>query len=317
MIPYIHIPELSLGPLTIHPFGLLVATGVIVGTHLANQRARLLDVDLDLLSSFITWMLVSGGICAHVLDEIFYHPDELAHPLSLLKVWNGLSSFGGFVGALIGVLAWKYFTTKPVAVFQGMSFTRIALRDKPMPILPLCDLILAVFPVAWIFGRSGCTVAHDHPGALAPPNAFLSVAYGAHPTMTKIGFIELFHGIRPQWDLGFLELLFTIVLSFLLILTWHRKVATGSYIVVTTLAYAPVRFAMDSLRITDGPDADPRYGGFTPAQWCCIVLFVYGLVMWGYVWSLSRRGIEPLNLVKTVHPPELDLPAEEAALSDV
>ena len=187
-----------------------------------------------------------------------------------------------------------------------------------MPIMPLCDLILAVFPVAWIFGRSGCTVAHDHPGALAPPDAFLSVAYGPHPTMTKIGFIELLHGTRPQWDMGFLELVFTIILSFLLILTWHRKVATGSYIVVTTLAYAPVRFAMDSLRITEGPDADPRYAGYTPAQWCCFVVFIYGLCMWGYVWSLRRRGVEPLDRVRAEHLPDVSMPpADGPALSDV
>ena len=150
------------------------------------------------------------------------------------------------------------------------------------------------------------------------PNAWLSVAYGPHPTETKIGFIELFHGTRPQWDLGFLELVFTILLSFLLILTWRRKVATGSYIVVTTLAYAPVRFAMDSLRITDGPDADPRYGGLTPAQWCCLVLFVYGLCMWAYTWSLRRRGVEPLDAVKAreLAEPELPVPPDPA-LSDV
>ena len=39
MIPYIHVPDLKIGPLTLHPFGLLVATGVILGNLLATKRA--------------------------------------------------------------------------------------------------------------------------------------------------------------------------------------------------------------------------------------------------------------------------------------
>ena len=47
MIPYIYVPDLKLGPLTLHPFGLLVATGVIIGTWLATRRARQRGLDLD------------------------------------------------------------------------------------------------------------------------------------------------------------------------------------------------------------------------------------------------------------------------------
>ena len=30
MVPYIHVPDLHIGPLPLHPFGILVATGVLV-----------------------------------------------------------------------------------------------------------------------------------------------------------------------------------------------------------------------------------------------------------------------------------------------
>ena len=112
MIPYIHVPDLHLGPLTLHPFGLLVATGVIIGTALATKRARRLGLDLDRLNSFITWMLAGGFIGGHMLDEIFYHPSEIVHRwYSLFMLWEGLSSFGGFTGGLIGVA--------PVEVLRG------------------------------------------------------------------------------------------------------------------------------------------------------------------------------------------------------
>ena len=50
---------------------------MIIGTALATKRARRMGLDLDRLNSFITWMLVVGFVCGHVLDEIFYHPDEI------------------------------------------------------------------------------------------------------------------------------------------------------------------------------------------------------------------------------------------------
>src|ERR1700750_3341587 len=114
MIPYIFVPDMKVGPLTLHPFGLLVATGVMVGTWLATRRARSRGLDLDKLNSFITWMLVAGFVGGHMLDEIFYHPHEIKERwYSLFMLWEGLSSFGGFTGGAIGVALWKYFEILP------------------------------------------------------------------------------------------------------------------------------------------------------------------------------------------------------------
>ncbi len=298
MIPYIHVPDLSLGPLTLHPFGLLVATGVIVGTSLAMRRARQRGIDEQLLNSFITWMLVSGFINAHVLDEIFYHPSEIAkNPLTLIKIWEGLSSFGGFVGGLIGVILWKYFEALPWLKTPFFTIPSFRRRVSPMPILPFADLILSVFPVAWIFGRSGCSVVHDHPGMRATADSWFAVAYGRPSHIEHVlGFIELRYGTAPQFDLGTLELLFTLILAALFALTWSRKMPTGSYAAAISLAYAPVRFAMDFLRIRDVEAADPRYGNLTPAQWSCVALFGFGLVM---AWRVRRISFEedPTDLV--------------------
>jgi phosphatidylglycerol:prolipoprotein diacylglycerol transferase len=308
MIPYIHIPDVHIWRLTLHPFGLLVATGVIVGTALATRRARRLGIDLDRLNSFITWMLAGGFIGGHMLDEIFYHPSEIVHRwYSLFMLWEGLSSFGGFTGGLIGVLLWKYFEILP-----NWSIRR---RLHPQPILPFCDLILAVFPVAWIFGRSGCSSVHDHPGVLLrdtkdPLHGLLTVAYpGPHDPVPPVDTFFLLNGHNPKFDLGLLELMFTCIVALAFALTWHKKLATGTYIVVVSLAYAPVRFAMDFLRITiqeDPQNADLRYGfgaiQLTPAQWEAAALFIFGIVMAFYVRSLKKRGIDPMEDVMA--PPE-------------
>ncbi|WP_394849323.1 prolipoprotein diacylglyceryl transferase [Pendulispora brunnea] len=328
MLPYINVSDITIPipgtglTIPLHPFGLLVATGVLIGTALATRRARQRGLDLDKLNSFITWMLVAGFMGGHMLDEIFYHPTEIAkfenghfewvRPWSLLLLWEGLSSFGGFIGGLIGVLLWKYYELKPkfnVGPFSVVWFTR---RPEVQPVLPFCDLILSVFPVAWIFGRGGCSVVHDHPGARATADALFAVGYpfpdsNLHPRVDE--FIKLIHGAYPRYDLGLLEWMFTVVLALAFALTWRRKLPTGTYVVATAFAYAPVRFAMDYLRIADERGADPRYGGLTPAQWSCIGLFLFGAWLLTRVRAMHARGVDPMDRVLAA--PEQDAPLPE------
>jgi phosphatidylglycerol:prolipoprotein diacylglycerol transferase len=234
------------GRIPIHWFGILVAIGVIVGIWLARKRAPRHHIDRDQLESFINWMLACGFICAHVLDSIFYHPEEiLARPWSLLFIWEGLSSFGGFVGALIGILLWKRF------------------RGKGQSILAYADLILSVFPIAWVFGRMGCSVVHDHKGKAAAAANLLTVRFPD----------------GPHYDLGLLEMLYAIVISIVVISLWRKERPVGTYIGVVCTLYAPVRFALDFLRLDVGPTGDPRYLMLTPAQWASVALFAYGVTM--------------------------------------
>ena len=93
-------------------------------------------------------------------------------------------------------------------------------------------------------------------------------------------------------------------------LTWHKKLTTGTYVAMTALCYAPVRFAMDYLRVRDVEQADPRFGGLTPAQWSCVALFVFGLVMVAKVRQIKKSGKDPQDLLL---PPQLvQLPPDSA-----
>lgn len=297
MVPYIHVPDFHLGPVPIHPFGLLVATGVLIGTSITTRRAEKLGYDVVQLNSFVTWMLVSAFLLSHFLDELFYHwQDAVDRPWSLLLPWTGLSSFGGFVGALVGILLWKYF---------AIEESRPRLRARPMPILPFADLVLSVMPIGWMFGRAGCSTVHDHLGARAAADTLLAVAHPLGPgdgPITHIGFIEFIHGHDPRFDLGFLELLFTIFLALCFVATWRKRVPIGSYVVVTALAYSPVRFAMDFLRLPESEGGDTRYAGLTPAQYGCIALFLFGLAMIVYLRSLRARGLDPVEAIREQGP---------------
>jgi phosphatidylglycerol:prolipoprotein diacylglycerol transferase len=252
MIPYFTTADKSIGP--IHWFGILVATGVMLGVWLTRRRAVRLGYDADKLESFIWWMLGFGFVSAHVLGMLLYFPEKvLREPWTLLFIWQSLASFPGFLGALIGILLWKRY------------------RGQGQPIIAFADLILSVFPISWVFGRAGCTLVHDHPGEAATgPLAFLAVDYPA-------GNIHRIPA-GPHWNLGLLEMLYAMVIAAVVVLMWRRRWPVGTYIAMTSLLYAPVRFSLDFLRT-----ADVLYFGLTPGQYAALALFLFGVYMLGRV----------------------------------
>jgi phosphatidylglycerol:prolipoprotein diacylglycerol transferase len=245
---------------------------VIIGVNLTRRRAKKLGYDADKLESFIWWMLASAFIISHVFDVVTYYPETLlTEPWRLLFIWQSLSSFGGFLGALIGILLWKRF------------------KGHGQPIIAFADLIVSVFPIAWVFGRLGCTMVHDHPGIAATgPLAFLAVNYPA-------GNI---HNIPagPHWNLGFLEMLYTIFISAVVVSLWRKERPVGTYIAVASLLYAPIRFVLDFLRT-----ADAVYLGLTPGQYASIAMFLFGVWM---VFQARKRRFDPtIEAVKAVPEP--------------
>ncbi len=279
MIPYINghlldlprwLPSFIAGQ-PIYMFGLLVAIGVIVGDSIVVKAKRRQDCGLDPQDvKFLNVRIVFGGfVMAHLVSVIFYFPERIReNPLVLLYIWSGLSSFGGFLGA---ALAFLYFT-----------------RKEKIPALPYADSVALGLAVGWIFGRTGCFTAHDHPGRHT--NFFLAVRYPE----------------GPRHDLGLDELLFTIVLTIILFLYARRPRVPGRVIGLFATMYAPVRFGLDFLRARDVALPDERYAGLTPAQWACIACLATG------VWLLTRKGEV---LPPTAPPPPTeDRPAEGAPL---
>ncbi len=257
-IPYVHIPELVIlpkgflggfpsSPFSIKPFGTLVAIGVYVGSTLAMRQSKRLGLDERVLTSLIAWVVGIGFLGGHMLDVIFYYPGQvLRDPFSLFRIWEGLSSFGGFTGGVMGALLWKW-------------------RYK-VTMLPYGDVIASAFPAAWVFGRSGCSVAHDHPGMAS--NAWFAVQYPG----------------GGRFDLGLYEMILTVPLAIAFLYLRRKPRPWGFYLGAMAIAYAPVRFALDFLRV-DQPIAeangltaavDPRYAGLTPAQWACFGLLAIG-----------------------------------------
>ena len=261
MIPYFEQPELHLGPLTIHAFGVLVAAAVLVGYRVVGQQLRERKLDLGVGDRLFSFIVVGGFVGAHLVDRLVYHPGKTLHdPLSLLKFWEGLSSFGGFLGAIVG--AWLFTRRRrppPKPETQSAAAAdplpgRQAGGEGDLDTWPYLDAVAYAFPFGWILGRLGCFLAYDHPGS--PTRFFLGQRY--------------WDGVIRH-NLGLEEALYTIAVAALFWMLGRRPRPTGFYLGLLPLVYAPFRFAMDFLRLQD-----VRYFGLTPGQWGALALLALG-----------------------------------------
>ncbi|MEJ7734262.1 MAG: prolipoprotein diacylglyceryl transferase family protein [Polyangiaceae bacterium] len=250
-------------PPSIKPFGTLVALGVYIGSMLAMRRAKERGLDAKKMNEFIFWSVGLGFVGGHVLDAVFYHPARVARdPLYLLMLWDGLSSYGGFIGATLGALLWR--------------------RSRRESILAYSEVFCSAFPLAWVFGRAGCASVHDHPGRLS--DAWFAVRYPA----SGLGLGS--DGYIGRYDLGLYECLLSIPLAIAIWILWQRRPVRplGFYIGIVCTAYAPVRFCLDFLREHEQngvSGGDPRYLGLTPAQWACFGLLALGI----YFLNMARN----------------------------
>lgn len=242
MIPYITIPLPTVFGFHLEAFGLLVFIGCMVGIHYAKKRAIATHLDPRVIDDIALYCcILCGFLGAHLFHFLAYDPKTFFNdPMVFFKQFrSGLSSFGGFLAAALAIV--------------------IYLRAKKLPFLPYGEAILFGLLPGWIFGRLGCTTAHDHPGKLT--NFFLGVKYP--------------DGVRH--DLGFYEMIFTVIMTAIVFTMAAQKKnrPTGYYLWLTLIMYSLVRFFLDYLRISDA-----KYAGLTPAQYACIGVGAYSLYSW-------------------------------------
>ena len=272
LIPYPQLPSLPLidDSLAIHPFGVLVATGILVGAWLTVRRGQVLGLDEEKVKNMIFWSVLTGFLVSHVSDVLIYqkHPTLKATVMALLDPRSGLSSMGGFAGAVLGLWIW--------------------CRLNGERVLPYADSLAYGLATGWFFGRMGCFVAHDHPGELMAQTDhlyFLGVDYPcamAHCPPKGTGLFHIGAEFRRH-DMGFEEGLFAATLAAGYLLWGMFRPRLGVFVASIATLYGPIRYALDRLRVRDVAGADPRTLGLTPAQYAAILVTLIGLVLWVYV----------------------------------
>jgi len=131
-------PEIfQIGSFAVRWYGLLFASGFLVGYYLMERMFRNEQVPLPYLDRLTWYIAIATLIGARLGHVFFYEPKEyLAHPIDILKVWEGgLASHGAAIGILIALLLYIRKTPQlnflwtvdrlVIVVMLGGAFIRI------------------------------------------------------------------------------------------------------------------------------------------------------------------------------------------------
>ena len=194
-IPYFPQPAIHLGPFTVRAFGVLAAVAVVAGCWSVVRRGYRTGISLDEMFRF--WLWTFG---AAVTGALVYMP-------------GGISAFGALSGGLLGAVAW--------CLIGHLSWPETLRR---------LDLAAYSIPFAWMFGRLGCALAHDHRGIAAA-------------NWLTVRFPE-----GPRYDLGLLEFLWLAGMAILFRLLDGRPRPAGFYLGLLGVLYGACRVGLDTLR---------------------------------------------------------------------
>jgi phosphatidylglycerol:prolipoprotein diacylglycerol transferase len=253
VIPYFEIPAYHFPfglyeryGLKLDIFGVVSAMGTFLGAWLAaNQAKNWRPGDDKPLKDVVTAAVVGGLVGGHFLHVFVYHPELLDQQgyAVIFRVWDGLSSMGGVLGALVGIF-WFF-------------------RRHQIKLMPYVDALALGTAPGWAVARIGCFLVHDHPGIRT--TSFLAVNYPANE----------FGG--PRYDLGLFDFFVLVAISVLLWTLKRRNPPTGTLMGLLAVIYSLCRFNLDFLRASDLGFVDRRYFGLTPAQYIVLGLFAVGV----------------------------------------
>jgi prolipoprotein diacylglyceryl transferase len=127
----------SIGPVSVRWYGLLFAMSFVVGYFIMLRIFRKENIPEPLLDSLSMYMLIATVVGARLGHVLFYEPESyLAHPLDILKIWQGgLASHGAAIGILVGLYLFS--------------------RKSRQPFLWVIDRIVIVVALAGFFIRTG------------------------------------------------------------------------------------------------------------------------------------------------------------------
>ena len=179
--------SISLGPLNIYFYGIIIACGLVLAVLYCMNRSKEFGIQEDDILDGVLWVTPFAICCARAYYCIFAWHEYAADPISVLYIWNGgLAIYGGVIGALIGV--------------------SVLCKLKKIKLPAMLDLVLLGFLIGQSIGRWGNFMNREAFGA--PTDSFFRM--GLYNTVT--GQTEYYHPTflyESVWNLcGFVLLHF-------------------------------------------------------------------------------------------------------------
>ena len=155
--------EFSLGPLSIHMYGLVIVFGLVLAVIYCMRRANQFGLTEDHILDGVLWVTPFAFLCARAYYCAFRWDLYAANPISVLYIWQGgIAIYGGVLGAVVGML--------------------VFCKIKKISLGATLDLVLMGFLIGQAIGRWG--------------NFFNREAFGAETdTWLRMGLLDPVTGV--------------------------------------------------------------------------------------------------------------------------
>jgi len=229
---------LTIGPITIYGYGLMIGIGVAAALLMGDYRAKKKGLNGDLIYGLTITTVILGFVCARILFIITEWKEFLKDPMSFIT-GSGFVVYGGIIGGLLVIFGYCKF--------------------KKMDFLAYLDLMIPSVAIAQGFGRIGCFLAGCCYGK--ETDCFLGV------TFTNSDYAPNGIKLLPSQ-------LFMAAGDFLItaILLWYSKKnpSKGKIAALYLMLYSAGRFAVEFTRNDDRGFV----GGLSTSQFIGIFTFV-------------------------------------------
>lgn len=108
-------PEIfHFGPLSIRWYGLLFASGFLLGYYIGERMLRSENVNQKWIDSLFFYLIIATIIGARLGHVFFYGWEYYSqHPEEIFKIWHGgLASHGGAMGIIVAIFIYSKVVTK-------------------------------------------------------------------------------------------------------------------------------------------------------------------------------------------------------------
>jgi phosphatidylglycerol:prolipoprotein diacylglycerol transferase len=264
---------ISIGPLTIHYYGLLIMLGIIAAAILSYFEAKRRGENPEIVLDSLTWIIIGGVIGAriwHILTPPASMVEQgittmyyLTHPLDAIAIWRGGLGIPGAVAG--GALAFYLYARK-----RDISFGVWA------------DIIAPGLALAQAIGRWGNFINQELYGQ--PSDLPWSIRIDPENRLPEFMDVATYH------PLFLYESLFNLAnMGFLLWISrkFSGKLKDGDVFLTYLVSYPIFRFLMEFLRL----DAS-FVGGINANQVLMLVIAVLssGFLVWRHRKGLFLKG---------------------------
>jgi len=247
-IPAFDVLGRTLGPLTLHTYGFLLAIAFLAGLWVASRQARREGLDAGRVTDMAVWVLIAGLLGAKVLLVALDWRYFSTNPRELVAIFqSGGVFYGGLIGGILA--AWFY------------------ARRHQLPGWRTADVLAPGVMLGQAIGRLGCFSAGccwGKPSQLPWAVTFTDV-YAARQVGTPMD--------TPVHPSQLYESLAAFLIFLVLLWLARRKRFHGQVALAYVALYSAARFALEFLR--GDPDRGTWFGGtLSTSQLVALVLLL-------------------------------------------